>query len=373
MTDTSDLIKTPLFDEHIRLGARTGPFAGYAMPIQYTGIIAEHTATREGVTIFDICHMGEFDLSGPRAAEDLERLVSCNVASLAVGRCRYGLLCNEAGGVRDDLIIYRRAQDRFMIVVNAGTRAGDLAWIGAHLSADSVLVDISDRTAKLDIQGPASARVVDGLLDGTVAGMRYFGFREDTIEGAPVTVSRTGYTGELGFELYLPPERALTVWRLAVDAGALPAGLGARDTLRLEMGMPLYGHELSADRNAAESGFTWALSDVKAFVGSDAVSAAGRPSTRLAGLRIEGRRAARGGAQVVAPASGEVVGEVTSGSYGPSVGCAIALAYVASGSTGRGTPLALRTERAALACEVVDLPFYGGGTARIAAETIVNR
>ncbi len=338
------------------------PFGGFRMPIQYTGILQEHDACRQRVAIFDTCHMGEFRLAGRTALPDLERLVSCPVATLEVGQCRYGLLCNPAGAVLDDLLVYRLAEDAFMLVVNAGPRAQDAAWITAHLSADTRFVDASDTLAKLDVQGPRAPRLVADLLGCDLTALGYYRFLTTTWAGAPTIVSRTGYTGEIGFELYVPAAAAVRLWRACLERGATPAGLGARDTLRLEMGMPLYGHELEATRNAGATGFTRALAADKPFIGQACVWPAETAPDRLVGLRLAGRRAARAGA--IVRQGEQAVGIVTSGSFGPSVGVAIALGYVTRAAATAGTAVTLVGERGALPATVARTPFHTGATAR---------
>ena len=361
MTSESPL-KTALFDEHVALGARMAPFSGFLMPIQYTGTLREHEATRTAATLFDTCHMGEFRVSGPVAEADLERLLSCDVASLSPGRCRYGLLCNEDGGVLDDLLVYRLAPDAFMLVVNAGTRAKDFRWIQARISHSTVLSDLGADTAKLDLQGPVSPRILRGLVPESLTGFGFYSFRRATFCGRPILVSRTGYTGEIGFELYCAPDTVRGLWRACMTAGAIPAGLGARDTLRLEMGMPLYGHELSEQRNAAESCFTRAISMTKHFVGSEAVRSIPAKRSALAGIGMAGRRAARAGDTVCA--DGKRVGTVTSGSYAPSLGRAVAMAYVDRPWDAPGTAVIVMGTRDELEGVVETMPFYSRGTAR---------
>jgi aminomethyltransferase len=364
MTTTRAARPTVLHGEHIELGARMAPFAGYDMPIQSRGVIAEHEETRTGVTVFDTCHMGEISLGGPTAQRDLEWLLSCRIDTLVQGRCRYGLMCNSSGGVIDDLIVYRDAPDRFLLVVNAGRREADVAWIRAHLSAETTLHDLSDATAKLDVQGPASAELVAGLVGPCVLQLRYFGFLLTHGDYGPTRVSRTGYTGELGFELYVPTSAAVRLWRDVLARGAMPAGLGARDTLRLEMGMPLYGHELSENRNAVETGFTWALAEAKSFEGSEHVNPGGDITQRLVGIRLEGRSSAHTGDDLLSHEGGGPVGMVTSGSYAPSLGVAVALAYVDAAHAAAGEQLVIRTARRDLRGTIVDLPFYRHGSAR---------
>ncbi len=355
--------QTCLHDVHVALGAHMGPFGGFSMPIQYTGIVAEHQACREGAVLFDTCHMGEFLLSGAGAVADLEKLVSCPVASLEPGQCRYGLMCNAAGGVIDDLLVYRLADERFMLVVNAGTQADDAEWIRKHLSSGTSFEDLSADTAKVDLQGPAAPRIVKALMGDVLTGLKYYRFVQTVYCGEPVLLSRTGYTGEIGVELYAAPDQAIAFWHAAMERGAEPAGLGARDTLRLEAGMPLYGHELTADRNAGESGFSRAIAQDKAFTGSGVVGDTSKRRQALIGIQLEGRRAARAG-DAVCDASGSDIGVVTSGSYGPSVGAAIALGYVNTGLAEPGTDVTIRMARGELAGRVAELPFWKNGTAR---------
>lgn len=355
--------RTPLYPRHLSLRARMAPFGGFDMPIQYTGILDEHQACRRGVAIFDTCHMGEFFLAGPHALADLERLVTCEVATLDIGQCRYGLLCNPDGGVRDDLLVYRLAIDAFMIVVNAGTQDADFDWCRSQVSRDSHLENRSSTTAKLDIQGPASPRLMTHLLAEPIVDLRYYRFHENRFADQRVLVSRTGYTGEIGFEIYCPPDTALALWDACLAKEAVPAGLGARDTLRLEVGMPLYGHELSESRNAGDSGFSAAMSTSKDFIGATAIRASDREPQRLVGLALEGRRAARAGDAILSPL-GANSGAVTSGSFSPSLGHAIALGYVHASQAVEGTPLLIQTARDRLPAIVVPRPFYRSGTAR---------
>ncbi len=358
-------MKTPLYDLHVASGARMAPFAGWDLPIQYAGILAEHCRTRAACSVFDTCHMGELELEGPSACADLDRLLTCDVASLAVGQCRYGYLLDERGGVLDDLTCYRVAPDRYWLVVNAGTHAQDAAWARARLSGTTRFEDLSARTAKLDVQGPASREAVERAFGAPLPDLGYFRFAELELAGRPCVVSRTGYTGEWGYELYFDAEAAAGFWkRLTGPGGAPPAGLGARDTLRLEMGYPLYGHELSAARTPVAAAGGAFISLGKDFTGRAAVERdlqAG-PAQRLVGLRLATRRAARPPAAV--RSGGRRVGVVTSGSFAPSLGTAVALAYVAAAVARPGTRLSVDAGAAQAEAEVVALPFYREGTAR---------
>jgi len=355
--------KTCLFNLHTDLGAKLAEFGGYLMPIQYSGIIKEHLACREKAVLFDTDHMGEFRLRGSSALKDLERVVSCDVESMTEGQCRYGMMCNESGGVVDDLLVYRLADDEFMLVVNAGTKDNDSAWIRDHLSENTQFEDIGSQTAKIDLQGPASPKIIEKLLSESVSGLKFYRFMYNKFRGSDIIVSRTGYTGEMGFEVYLKPELAENFWNDCMELGAMSAGLGARDTLRLEMGMPLYGHELEAGRNAGESGFERSLSVKKDYTGSAVVTDKSIRSSKLVGIALSGRRAARHGDEIL-DCSGNYAGVVTSGSFAPSLGYAVALGYIGLPFVDPGTPLKLKGARYELDCKVVSLPFYGSATGR---------
>ncbi|MFW6253939.1 MAG: glycine cleavage system aminomethyltransferase GcvT [Chitinivibrionales bacterium] len=355
--------KTVLYDKHLQLGAKMAPFGGFEMPIQYESILKEHHWTRKEATLFDTCHMGEFRVFGQNAVEDLENLLSCPVGTMQIGQCRYGFLCNESGGVIDDQIIYRMGEDEFFMVVNAGTQFTDFDWINLHLSTNTRIENLSPQTAKLDVQGPMSARLVERVMTESIRDMRYFRFMHNYYKQERIIISRTGYTGEIGFEIYLPSELAQSLWDDLTDLGAHPAGLGARDTLRLEMGMPLYGHELDESTNPAQTGFSHAIASDKKFIGSDIVCSPENAPRRLIGLKLEGKRAARASDCIVSE-TGRQIGTVTSGSFGPSVGTAIALGYI---DKEYGTPessVKIRTGRRELDAVVTELPLYRQATGK---------
>ncbi len=357
-------MKTPLFDRHVALGARIVPFAGWDMPVQYQGILPEHEATRKACAVFDICHMGEFELSGPTARADLERLLTMSVGTLRDGQCRYGYLLNESGGVLDDLTCYRRADDRYMLVVNAGTLPGDREWIRNRLSATTVFRDLSDDTGKLDVQGPASRAAMEKAFGLRLPDLGYFRFADLALDGIPCTLSRTGYTGEWGYEVYCPAEATGRLWDRLLAAGVPPAGLGARDTLRLEMGYPLYGHELNDRMTPVPCARGAFIAWDKEFVGKAACErdrARGVPRV-LVGLRLESKRAARSDDPV--QADGREAGRVTSGSLAPSLGVAVALAYVDTPLAELGRKLAIAVHGRPLPATVCEVPFYRHGTAR---------
>lgn len=358
-------MKTPLYEAHVARGARMAPFAGWDMPIQYDGILQEHEHTRRRVSVFDTCHMGEFELEGPTAEADLERLVTQAVGTLAPGQCRYGYLLRDDGGVLDDLTCYRLGPQRFMLCVNAGTCAEDAAWIRGRLAPTTRFADRSPETGKLDVQGPASRAELERALGVRLPDLKYFHAAEVELLDYPVLVSRSGYTGEWGYELYCPAATVRAFWDQLLAGGVIrPAGLGARDTLRLEMGYPLYGHELSPRRTPVAAARGQFVRRDKEFVGRAAVARdleQGCPRY-LAALRLAGRAAARAGDVVLK--SGAPVGEVTSGSLAPSLGLAVALAYVDAAWCRVGETLEIRVRDRALPAVVTDLPFYRSGTAR---------
>jgi|APTNR8051073442_1049403.scaffolds.fasta_scaffold00086_25 aminomethyltransferase len=358
-------MKTPLFDTHVALQARMAPFGGWDMPIQYEGIQPEHQWTRTRAALFDICHMGEFELRGSTAQADLERLLTQNVTTIAVGQARYGYLLDEQGGVLDDLTCYRFGPDHFWLIVNAGTCADDAAWIRGHLSPQTRFEDISPRIAKLDLQGPAAREALEAAFATRVPDLKYFRFATVDLAGVSCVLSRTGYTGEFGYEIYFPMEQAVAFWsRLLADGTVKPAGLGARDTLRLEVGYPLYGHELGRERTPVGAARGLFMDVKKEFIGKAACvrDLEQGCSHYLCGLRLESKRAAR--AHDVVWSGDEAVGEITSGSLGPSLGVAVALAYVRADRCASGTALEVECHGKRLPARVVEVPFYKDGTAR---------
>ncbi len=362
-------MQTPLHPLHQALGARMAPFAGWDMPTQYRGILAEHEQTRQRAAIFDTCHMGEFEIAGPDAASDLERLLTQRIDSLQPGQCRYGYLLQEDGGVLDDVMVFRRGPDRFFVVVNAGTREADADWIQAHLSPGTHFADLSPERGKLDVQGPAARPAIERALGGTLPDLRYFRFVDLELAGVPVTLSRTGYTGEFGYELFLPAAATEALWQALTAPGDIqPAGLGARDTLRLEAGYPLYGHELSHTRSPVSASRGAFMDLQKDFIGKPVVEKElqASPARILAGLLLESKRAARAGDTVLA--NGVEVGEITSGSLAPSLGVAVAMAYVDAALSTPGTRLEVGVRGGALPATVVEMPFYRKGTARKPAD-----
>ncbi len=367
--DECNLKETPLKGIHLAAGAKMVPFGGWNMPVQYAdGIIAEHLQTRNAASVFDICHMGEFEVDGPNAAAELDRLLARPVADQKPGTCRYNFLLNENGGVQDDLIVYRLDEEGFFIVVNAATTENDAAEFRRNLSAETEFTDVSAETGKLDLQGPDSARILAKLGVDPKKLPGYYQWTDAEVGGISCLLSRTGYTGELGFELYVAIDDTADLWKLLVDNGAKPAGLGARDTLRLEMGYPLYGHELDIESTPVEAGFGALLKlqemPQRKFIGSAALRNT-PPRKLLKGIVLEGRRAARA-EMPVQDATGKVIGKVTSGAFSPSLGCAVAMAWIdAAAGLNTGDAVNIDAGKALIPGRITAVPFHQQGTARI--------
>ncbi len=356
---------TPLAARHTALGARMIDFAGWLMPVQYSSIIDEHRAVRERVGLFDLSHMGELLVEGPTAGAALAAALVTDPPSLAVGRAHYSMICAPDGGIIDDLIVYRVADDRFMVVANAGNAAVVSDTLAERLAGSrAVLDDQSLATGLVAIQGPRSHDVLAPHTDVDLPALRYYAIAEGHVAGIPAQVARTGYTGEDGFEIFVATDRTGDLWDALLasvrDAGGLPVGLGARDTLRLEAGMPLYGNELDRDTNpfAAGLGRVVKLGKEGDFVGRAALEkvAADGPKRRLVGLVVEGRGIARHGYAV--HAGERRTGVVTSGTQSPTLGVPIAMAYVAPGDAEPDTMLEIEIRDARIPARVVPLPFY---------------
>jgi aminomethyltransferase len=361
------LRRSPLHDRHVAAGAKLIEFAGWEMPVQYAGVMDEHRAVRTAAGLFDVSHMGEVRVRGAGAEAFLQRLTPNDVARLVPGRAHYSGLLNERGTYLDDILVYRLTADDFLVVVNASNAARDAAWI-ADAAAGESEVEVknqSDDYALLALQGPAALGILAPLAaipegpTNDIAKLKYYGFAQGTVDGVPALISRTGYTGEDGFELYVAPADAPAVWRRLLAGGTLPAGLGARDTLRLEAAMALYGHEIDETTTPFEAGLDWVVKlDKGEFLGRDALRArkAAGIDRKLVGFEIEGRGIARQGHGIVS--DGEKVGEVTSGTWSPTFEKALGLAYVPPALAAVGTPLALDVRGKTLAAKVVETPFY---------------
>jgi len=339
------------------------PFAGWEMPVQYQGVIDEHRAVRGAAGLFDVSHMGEFRIAGPGAEAFVQRLTPNDVAKLVPGRIHYSAFLTPEGTFVDDLLVYRLAAEEFLLVVNAGNLEGDFEWASAAPRDGVELTNVSDDYALLALQGPKAASILRPLTAVDLDAIRYYGFARGEVAGRAAIVSRTGYTGEDGFELYVAPEAAEPIWDALLAAGApaglVPAGLGARDTLRLEAGMALYGHEIDRTTTPWDAGLDWIVKlDKGEFTGREALVAAraAGPARRLVGFEVEGRGIARDGHEV--RADGRRVGAVTSGTFSPTFERALGMAYVETALAEPGTPLAIEVRGRELAARVAPLPFY---------------
>jgi aminomethyltransferase len=361
------MARTPLHDRHVALGARMVAFAGWEMPLQYAGIVEEHRAVRERAGLFDLSHMGELWLSGAGAGEALAFALVSDPRGLAVGRAQYAVICNPSGGIIDDLIVYRVAEERFLVVPNAANRAAVAEELGRRASAfDAAVDDATLRTALVAIQGPRAAQILTPLTDVALDELRNYAVAEGHAAGVPAWVARTGYTGEDGFELFLSWEDAPAAWDRLLEAGAgeglSPSGLGARDTLRLEAGMALYGNELDQTTTPFEAGLERIVKlDKKIdFVGREALeeARASGPRKILVGLVVRGRGIARHGHPLYLPAETEPCGVVTSGTASPTLGLPIAMGYLPPAASQPGTMVEVGIRGARIGAEVVPLPFY---------------
>lgn len=355
---------TPLNASHRALGALMATFGGWDMPIQYEGIIAEHRWCREQAALFDICHMGEFLFTGDLVASGLEDMFTFSVTAIPAGRSKYGFLLNEQGGIIDDLIVFRMADDQVMIVVNAATAPNDFKVIQSRLSGGT-FTDITAQTAKLDLQGPKSREVLVDLLGDWVAEIPYFRFVQQAVLGAPAIVSRTGYTGELGYEIFLPAEKVGELWdKLLADQRVKPAGLGARDVLRLEVGYSLYGSDIDEATTPLEADLGMFVQMDKQFVGKEALlQQQGQQFKKIRiAFKVNSRRTPRHGFGIFV--GEQQIGETTSGVFSPMLGCGIGLGYVEPAYAALGTALTIRQDRTVMEAAVCSTPFYTEGSVR---------
>jgi aminomethyltransferase len=355
MTQAADatLRRTPLHERHTAVGARMVPFAGFEMPVQYVGVRDEHVAVRRAVGVFDVSHMGQVETRGPDAEPFLQRVLSNDVRRMPEGGAQYSVVCRDDGGVLDDLFTYRLADGEFLTVTNAANHEKDLAWMQAH--AEPFNVDVVDRAADfamLAVQGPSAPDLVKRLADGPLPSRFHCCVRN--VAGLPALVCRTGYTGEDGVELLIAPSDAGPVWDAVVEAGATPAGLGARDTLRLEVCFHLYGNDLIEDRGPIEAGLGWCCKDRTGFIGSERVAAdrANGTAERLVPFEIDGQGIARQGNPVVGG------GVVTSGTFSPCLERGIGMAYVSSERAVPGTRIELDVRGTIRPATVAEKPLY---------------
>lgn len=358
--------KTPLYDAHLKYGGKIVPFGGYLLPVQYgTGVIAEHMAVRTKCGLFDVSHMGEILCAGPGALAELNRLLTNDFTDLEIGAARYSPMCNERGGTVDDLLVYRTGETRYLLVVNASNREKDFAWMRSHREKAD-FADVSDTIAQLALQGPLAEKILFRLTNQKDIPEKYYTFKADrNVGGIPCLVSRTGYTGEDGFELYCAAGDAARLWELLLDAGRddglIPCGLGARDTLRLEAAMPLYGHELSEDISPREAGLGIFVKMKKSsdFIGRAALEIAGAPARKRVGLKVTGRGIVREHMPVFL--GKKQVGVTTSGTHCPYLGYPAAMAIVDKEAAAAGKPVEVEVRGRRVAAEIVPLPFYKRG------------
>jgi len=361
-----DLKLTPLFREHEKLKAKMDAFAGWLMPIQYTGIVNEHHWTRQSCSLFDTCHMGELIVYGDLEENNLDKVVTHDLKSMEIGKCAYGFMLNEQGGIIDDLVIYKLAQDKWMLVVNAGPLTKDEAHLRKHIKTE--LENISENTVKLDLQGPLSREVLKAILDAQsekLEELRYYHFDYFFLLDERIIISRTGYTGELGYELYVSRDKAEALWQLLLaDERVKPAGLGARDTLRLEMGYPLYGEDITEDTTPLEAGLERFVDFKKDFVGKAALLSQKKAGVKrkLVCFRANSRRAPRHNYKIYI--DGQEIGFVTSGTFSPSLSCGIGMGYIETDYIKPNKKIIIRKGKIEIEAVITERPFYKEGSLR---------
>ena len=358
-----ELKRTPLYEAHLRCGGKMVEFGGFEMPVQYkAGVIREHMAVRTACGLFDVSHMGEVIMQGPDTVSNLNRLLTNDYTVMEDGQARYSPMCNEQGGTVDDLIVYKVTGDRYFVVVNASNREKDVAWIKAHVSGRTTVEDVSDSYGQIALQGPLAERILLKLTaEENIPRKNYTALWDRSVGGVNCIVSRTGYTGSDGFELYTAAADTEKLWDLLLEAGEedglIPCGLGARDTLRLEAGMPLYGHELSDTISPLTAGLGYFVKMNKAdFIGKAAMEAAGTPAQCRVGLKAVGRGIMREHQDVYV--DGRKIGQTTSGTHCPYIGYPAAMAIIDREYSTIGTPVQVDVRGRMVDAEVVKLPFY---------------
>jgi aminomethyltransferase len=362
MAETGEkLIETPFFEFHKAAGAKMVPFAGFHMPVHYKGITAEHLAVRENVGLFDLSHMGEFEVTGTDALAFLQKTTTNNIAVLEPGEIQYSCMTYPDGGIVDDLLVYC-LKDRFLLVVNAANLDKDFDWLKSHIEGDVKLANHSLKLGLLAIQGPNARKVMAELTDYDLDNMKYYTHATTMVGGHEVLVSRTGYTGEDGFEIYIPNDLCADLWKAVTEAGAAHGmeliGLGARDTLRLEMKMALYGNDIDQTTTPIEAGLSWIVDLNKEFIGKEVIARqkAEKPSRRLVCLELEGKVFPRKGYEIYD--GDQLIGEVTSGTVSPSLRKPIALGYVTRANAKSGSQIAVMIRDKKYPATVVKPPFY---------------
>ena len=350
--------KTALYDRHVELGGKMVPFAGFMLPVQFKkGILEEHMIVREHVGMFDCSHMGEARLDGPDALKNVNNLFSNQFDSMKDGSCRYAVMLYEDGGCIDDLIVYRRSQDSYYVIINASNAARDVKWISDHLFGDVELTDMCDSSSQIAVQGPEALKMAD-IVKGTPLPVKYYTFTENVIiGGVDCFVSRTGYTGSFGYELFMPNEGAVAVWNALLDMGVEPCGLGSRDTLRTEAALPLYGHEISETIDLLMAGLDFAVKMDKAdFIGKSGLIKRGTPAKKRVGLKVVGRGVIRDHQDVYD--GDKLVGFVSSGTYMAWIKASAGMAFVDPELAAAGRRLEVDVRGRRVPVEVAPLPFY---------------
>ncbi|MEA3328851.1 MAG: glycine cleavage system aminomethyltransferase GcvT [Candidatus Omnitrophota bacterium] len=353
------MLKTPLFEQHEKLFAKFAPFAGWQMPVQYSGIINEHFHCRKLASVFDICHMGEFFVKAEPEKSGMENifLFSSKVKDIPVKKAKYGVILNEQGKILDDLVVYRLSEDEWMVVVNAATTEKDFLHIQANLGKDALLENRTDKIGKIDLQGPLSRDILSELFGPRINELRYYAFDYFDILGEKSIISRTGYTGELGYEIYVSYEKIGDLWSLLLkDERVKPAGLGARDTLRLEMGYVLYGQDISEEISPLEAGMKNITLD-KEFIGKDALLVEKEAGLKkgLVAIRSGSRRSPRHDYRIFS--QDKEIGRITSGSFSPSLGCGIALGYVEPAAVKKDLPVSIQDKSVKIDAVITEKPF----------------
>lgn len=366
MTETTELKKVPLQELHVQLGAKMVPFAGFLMPVRYSSDLEEHNTVRQNVGVFDVSHMGEFLLKGPKALELIQRVTTNDAAKLLDGKVQYSCLPNEQGGIVDDLLVYRLNAEEYMLVVNASNIEKDWNWIAARNTEGVAMENISDQMSLFAVQGPKAALALQPLTPVDLPAMPYYSFTKTEFAGVPdVLVSATGYTGAGGFEIYVPHAHALTVWNKIFEAGApfgiKPIGLGARDTLRLEMGYCLYGNDIDDNTSPLEAGLGWITKFSKPFTNSANLQAQQKQGVtkKLVGFVMVDKGIPRGHYEIM-NADGEKIGMVTSGTQSPSLSTGIGMGYVPVAYSQPDAEIFINVRNKLLKARVVKLPFVKG-------------
>lgn len=357
--------RTPLYDVHLKAGAKMIEFGGWEMPVQYTSVIDEHRATRCTAGLFDICHMGEFNIHGKGSLALLQKIMTRDLAAQKTNQMKLSVMTTREGGIIDDLTIYKYTEDRYTVVTNAATKDKDYEWIRNNnevFSFNAVIEDVTEHTGKLDLQGPLASEILQALTDSNLSQLKYYNFLETKVLGAPATISRSGYTGEDGFEIYVASSQVAEIWEGMLAAGSprglKPAGLGARDTLRLEAGLMLYGNEMCENVTPLEVAYSWVLDLDKDFIGKDALlnEKTSGIKKKLVGFEMVDRGIARHGYKILE--NSNEIGEVTSGSFTPTVNKAIGMAFVPARFQEPGSELSVKIRENVAKAKVVSLPFY---------------